>query len=293
MRIAYLILAHTNIPQLATLIELLTRDGHACCFVHLDKRLYHRRHAAYLRKHCRPGSYHLLPGPNVINWGGFSIVLASLRLIDQCLNYRHEKFAYLSLISGMDLPLKSTEQFVAYLGKHQHPAYMETFTLPDSSRWGGSGGLDRLHYYWFTDELSRPEVHSLVASQKQAGARRNMPASLHQMYGGSQWWTMSHASAEYMIEYVNNHPEVVRFFKHSYVPDEIFFNTILHNSPFSAAIYQGNLRHIDWSAGGSSPKTFTSADFDMLIAQDAWFARKFDMLVDADIIERVKAHVAQ
>ena len=53
------------------------------------------------------------------------------------------------------------------------------------------------------------------------------------------------------------------------------------------------MRYVDWSGGGASPRTLTSADYEMLLESGMLFARKFDDSVDADVIERISKHVKQ
>ena len=57
------------------------------------------------------------------------------------------------------------------------------------------------------------------------------------------------------------------FYKHSFAPDEMVFNTILANSNFKNDIVVDNLRYIDWSKPGEyrlSPAVLTSDDADKL-----------------------------
>jgi hypothetical protein len=50
-------------------------------------------------------------------------------------------------------------------------------------------------------------------------------------------------------------------------------------------LINNNLRYIDWSENQSSPKTITVKDKEKLMESNAFFARKFDMNIDADILD--------
>lgn len=68
---------------------------------------------------------------------------------------------------------------------------------------------------------------------------------------------------------------ILRFFKYTWAPDELFFHTILYNSPLKKTLVNRSLWYIDWNTNGS-PKTLTLDDYDRIVRSDALFARKFD-----------------
>jgi hypothetical protein len=84
---------------------------------------------------------------------------------------------------------------------------------------------------------------------------------------------------------------VVRFFKHVDKPDEMFFHTVLLNSPLEHGVVRDDVTYTDWSRGRSRPEILTTADFDRLRAADELFARKFDPRVDSEILDRIDAHL--
>src|SRR5690606_28584234 len=93
--------------------------------------------------------------------------------------------------------------------------------------------------------------------------------------GRSQWMTLAVRHVRYVLDFVDNNPQIVRFFRHTWGPDEFFFQTILYNSPYREDIVYDGLRYIDWSEGKASPKTLTLGDLDALHQEGKFFARKF------------------
>lgn len=67
-----------------------------------------------------------------------------------------------------------------------------------------------------------------------------------------------------------------------YTNKENIFNDLSKNN----FIYF-HLRYIDWSLGGSHPKTFTLSDYDNLIDSNCIFARKFNTEVDKNVIDKI------
>jgi hypothetical protein len=100
-------------------------------------------------------------------------------------------------------------------------------------------------------------------------------------------------AVRYVLQYLGDHPEVVRFFEHTWAPDELIFQTILYNSPFRSSLVNDNLRYIDWSEAQASPKVLTEEDFDLLAASGKLFARKFDLSRFPAVIDKIDRRIRE
>jgi hypothetical protein len=87
-------------------------------------------------------------------------------------------------------------------------------------------------------------------------------------------------------------PEIVRYFEHAYLPDELFFQTLLGESAHAASIVDDNLRYVDWSTT-PAPKILTMDDLPALLASEKLFARKFDETVDADVLDALDERLSR
>ena len=93
---------------------------------------------------------------------------------------------------------------------------------------------------------------------------------------GSQWFSITNDFCQYLLK---EKAFVLKRFKYTLCPDEIFIQTVLWNSPFRKNIYRpedeaaGNMRLIDWHRGG--PYVWKKRDYDELVQSDKLFARKF------------------
>jgi len=52
-----------------------------------------------------------------------------------------------------------------------------------------------------------------------------------------------------------------------------------------------DLRYVDWSEGGASPRVLTSYDLDRMTRSSALFARKFDPRIDSAVIDALDARI--
>jgi hypothetical protein len=82
-------------------------------------------------------------------------------------------------------------------------------------------------------------------------------------------------------------PDVLRFFRTVDVPDEILFQSILLSSPLRESVVNDDLRHIVWKAGISHPELLTTDDLPELERSGDFFARKFDLAVDAGVLDEI------
>jgi len=97
--------------------------------------------------------------------------------------------------------------------------------------------------------------------------------------------TLTPVCAAYVIDYLNKNPAVKRFFKMTWGVDELVFQTVLLNSDLKSGIVNNHLRYIKFEKGGSSPKTLTMDDAQVLVDSNQFFARKFSTDVDSDILD--------
>lgn len=280
MRVGYIITAHTLPEHLVRLVRRLDSEN-ARFFVHLDARapeaVAHRVETG------------LADMPNVrflprhrCTWASFSLVEAALEGIDAILD-SPEEIGYGVLLTGQDYPLKPPQEIEAVLERAQGKSFM--------SHWPSAGRfLDRVERWHWHGELLGRRLR-LPNRLMPFSVRRSLPAGL-EPFTGSAHWCLSRACLEQVAELRAGRPEVVRFFRRVAVPDETFFQTLLLSSPLADTVVNDDLRYIDWSGGGNSPRILTGEDLDPLLESGDLFARKFDPRVDAAVLDGLDAALA-
>jgi Core-2/I-Branching enzyme len=300
MIIAYVILAHKEPEQLIRLVHRLNPEKNIF-FIHIDKKadnevykktnhgLGHLSNVYFLKRHqCF--------------WGDFSLVKATIEGINMLLA-RKIPFDWLILLSGQDYPIKSNDQIEKFLVKHQGTSFIEYFPLPNfNDDWNSeNGGLDRIEYwnfvlfnkrFRFTDkpiDCSRELLIPLPSWPLLFARKRKFPEGLNP-YGGGQWWCLPRECIEYIRKFMGSNSSFVHFFYHVHIPDEIFFQTIILNSPFKNSVVNDNLRHIDWSSDREDPAILGKTDFENILESSKslnLFARKFDASKDMGVLDMI------
>jgi len=275
MKIAHLILAHNNPKQLEKLISRLTYADDAV-YVHLDKKtpITDFMHLAQLK------NVHFVSNRVNVRWGAYSIVEATLRGFKAILNSGVE-YDFVNLLSGCDYPLQTPEHIHYFMQQNSGKAFMSY--LPIETDW--QEALKRIQCYHLTNYSFRG-CHRVQKMLNTFLPKRKMPYGLVPV-GRSQWFTVPLECIKYLVNYIDRNHRLRRFMKLTWGPDEFIFQTILFNSPYQEHIVNTNLRYIDWSAGGASPKTFTIADKEALLASKKLYARKFDVINNADIMAEI------
>ncbi len=292
MRIAYIILAHKLPGQLVRLVRKLnTKDVQF--FIHVDKKTgdeTYREMAEPLREYDNV----FFLKRHVCIWGDFGHVEATLEGIRTILGMGLE-FDYVMLLTGQDYPIKSNKQIHDALNKSNGNSFIENFALP-SDRWKDeSGGMDRLNYLYFNWRgrrrrflktqkiIPRSFYDGLLRVAEILQIRPRLPEN-YTVFGGSSYWCLSRECIEYINDFVNQHPDYVKYFRQATISDEIFFQTILMNSPLKDHLINNDMRYIVWTTS-SHPKIITRHIFDELISTNDFFARKFDATVDSEIMD--------
>ena len=88
---------------------------------------------------------------------------------------------------------------------------------------------------------------------------------------------------DFIFDYLAAHPDFIPAFRYSHAADELFFHTLLGDSPFAGHNANYSLVHADWSHPGAHPKTLSTSDLSQLSVlksrgggNSPLFARKFD-----------------
>ena len=274
-RIAYVVSAYKLPHQLERLLRRLVGPG-VTFTVHVDRKTRRRDYDEMVAS-TRDLDVHFLPRHSC-HWGGFGHVRATLKGIDRLVD-NEVPFDYLVLLTGQDYPLLSPTAIAATLGTAGGRSFMSWWPLP-RPQWGARGGRDR-YEDWHVITYRRAHLALPL--------RRSLPLGLTP-YGGSPYWCLSDALVDCVHGFVRENPAFVRFFEHVFIPDELFFQTIVTNSALADTVENDNLRYLDWSRE-PAPAVLTRNDLDAIVTSGALFGRKFDETVDAEILDLLDARI--
>lgn len=272
MRIGFVIIAHEAPDPLIALAHALTSEGDIAV-IHYDLRSSNVHFAAL--QHAFAGNKNVCLAPRVAcGWGEYSLVEATLNGL-RTLAASGQDFDYIYLLSGADLPLKPIATLRAFLGKHleRKTEFIQSYPMK-SQRWIVAGlEKERFIYRHFFNERRHPVFfNNSLRLQRALRLKRRLPAQID-ISLGSQWWCLRWDTCLAILAFIKKHPEVDRFFRTVWIPDESYFQSIVRNVVPAERIANYSLTHFQFNDYGK-PVVYFDEHFDVLRRQNFFFGRK-------------------
>lgn len=201
------------------------------------------------------------------------------------------------LLSGMDYPISSREErdrFFATTGWKAFLSFVHESQLADIEE-------HRLNRYHLNDVLNLRtsilgKIASRLLSRSQQAARsmgiRLRPALGIKVWKGANWFSIHHDVAQYTLGYLDAHPAYDRRFRYTSCCDEVYFHTLLMQSPFAPAICHDDLRYIRWQ-GNASPEWLDESDFTPMMQSANLFCRKIHPEISRELVARIDRKISK
>ncbi|MBS6161158.1 MAG: glycosyl transferase [Firmicutes bacterium] len=284
---AYLLMAHNNIEQLNLL--LTTLDSEYCdIYLHID-----------LKSNIAEDDIVALTKSEIyfskeisVFWADYSQVECELFLLEQAVR---KNYKYYHLLSGADFPLKTPKEIADYLYE-DNKIYLH-FATPENVAF--TYKYVKYHHFFQKQlyivnrgkQFSIFKVINKLCLIVQKVLRVNRVQDNIQIKKGANWFSIPDDVAKFVL---TKKSWIRKQFINTRSGDEFFLQTVLYNSNFKNRIYHFNeddnyescLRYIDWKRG--NPYIFQKQDYMELISCKMFFARKFDIRMDRDIIIMLK-----
>ncbi|MEL7114046.1 MAG: DUF5928 domain-containing protein [Pseudomonadota bacterium] len=269
-RIAFILLCHKDPDAIIAQANRLTAMGDYIA-IHFDGRAKQQHYERIRDK--------LGDNPNVAfahrrakcGWGEWSLVEATLLALRAAID-SFPRATHFYMLSGDCMSIKSAAYAHHFLDR-EDADYIECFDFFQSD-WIKTGMKgDRLHFrHWFNERKQKFLFYASVNLQRRFGLNRDVPGDLQVMIG-SQWWCLRRRTIEWILDFTRQRPDVMRFFRTTWIPDETFFQTLVPHLIPADEIRTRTLTFLMFTDYGM-PVTFYNDHYDMLLSQDYLFARK-------------------
>ncbi len=279
MRIAHLILAHTNPKQLERLLNAM-KHPKFYFYIHVDKK----QNIDAFEYLLEIQNVFLIKKRTKIYWAGYGTIQATLNGFEEILP---EDYDYINVISAQDFPLKNSEFIYNYFKERNGKEFITCESIEDE--W--SEAAPRVKNYHFINWRIPGKFKMEILANKIL-PKRTFPLKNFEIVGRANWFSLTQNAAKYIVDFLENHPTIIHYFKYCWGADEFIFSSILYNSPFKKNIVD-NLVYVDWSQKLAHPKVLDTSDFEDLKKTEKLFARKFDMSKDVKIFELLEDLIKQ
>lgn len=263
--LAYFILAHRNPEQLRLLVETIA-DPRDLVVLHVDLkstlRLRPERNGTFAmaRRLARAHRNVVLMRPSCTNWGGWSLSRILLDAIDLALQHDRNWTHFINL-SGQCFPIKPLDYIRGELAAADDAVFVQL-------RHFSSLPADDWHLGW------HPMIELPHKALRLRGPQR-APDAFELQYKGSQWCILPRAFCAWQRQAAVTR-QIRRYLRHTFLSDELLMQTLVRNGPWRDRVAPHFRREIIWPG----PRAMTMADWDLLGASPAFFARKFDSSID-------------
>lgn len=268
-RFAFIVLAHKDPNGLIRTIRALVSRGD-CVALHYDKRAPASEFRA-LREALGNEPRVVFARRTKCGWGEWSLVQGTLNGIDAAIKSFPDA-SHFYLMSGDCVPTKSRAYMARFIEDNDRD-YIEHHDFHKSD-WIKTGlKEDRLYYrHWFNERKHKTVFYASLQLQRRLGLDRDVPKGIRPLIG-SQWFLLRRATIERIRDLIRKRPDLVSFFKTTWIPDETFFQTlVLHVTPR----HEVENRSPTFKAFSDygMPLVFHDDHAELLQAENCLFARK-------------------
>lgn len=280
--VACVVLAHEDPVHVRRLIEALDPFP---VFLHCDARTPDEVFAAMTAD--LPDRVRLLPRIRTgwAKWENVAAEVEGYRAALACTDATH-----VAVLTGSDYPLGNAAEVAELLDRHQGVSFIGAHPLP-YAEWGRGGGKPRIRYpHWaWRKHMVRVPIP------------RRLPEGVV-FAGGSQLKVLARRHAEAVVRTVDTRPDLVRFWRRTWIADETFVPSVLRSPALTPGFEHEHVAESLWWIGwdGSarkSPPWLTIADAGRLLERRTLpgvdvpqlFARKFSTERSADLLDLVDA----
>lgn len=282
-RHAIIITAYKNFTYLEYMAKWLCKDFDL--YIHIDKKstvIGEKEKKILEREGC------VVVSKYNICWGGINHLYSVIDLLSYACKKEYE---YYHVISGEDLIVRSYKEISAMF-EGNNKIYISCHDAVNNPTWN-----ERYRYkYIFTNQDYRKtpyrQLNKLsIALQKKLGINYNRIGLETDICKGYLYGSLPHDAVLYVLGYIKDNYNFMRALKKCYIPEELFFQTILYNSPMKERIAYNCLRYSVWEyKNGSIPGYLDEEDFEKINKSDYIFARKVNFDVSKRLIELAKEY---
>jgi len=271
MKISFILLAYKKPEILRPLIETLLKSG-SDIYVHYDASSLFSLEDESKQWGLEDYDGNLYHAPRVkVVWGEYSIVQATLNALNLAKKNGYNS-DYFMLISGSCMPIKPIWKLEEFL-KEDGGDIIEAVDA-SQERWNTDGIQEERweSYHFFNWRYQEKRFNASLKVQDRLNIKRKLPLA-HTPYMGSQWWCLRRSTVDKILSLIAKKPVLKKFYQYTWVPDELFFQTMVGNIIPHDELHNEILTKYQFNSWGI-PRVYYDGDLEELLYEKTFFARK-------------------
>lgn len=297
MKKAIIILAHQLPEQLNIFLEQLLTDPDFDIYIHVNKLCEN------IIKDIRKDERIKITKNNIeIHWGSDEVLKAILIMYDEVLS-SNKNYEYVLINTGQDLLVK--KDLDQFLEEHKGRAFVQ-FRSNDLEKVDCNNRAWLLHkwpkiYRNLYDFKFHPIriLRSLRVRMCRnfdwfAKKKVNIDLKGYIFYYDFMWNALPIEIVRYISTYVKDNPEYMKIYEGAFIPEERFFTTLIMHSIYKDRI-EPNSKSLTYCSGNANnhPLVINMQDISGIEESGLFFARKFDIRKDSEVIEYFRKKICE
>lgn len=295
-RIAYIISAYTDAPQLARLIDALNQD--ADFYIHIDQKADDRPFKELLAEKATFVKSHWT------SWGGWQQVMYQKELLGAVLDSRKE-YSRIVCLSGQDYPLWNNGEIHRYFSQHPNTEFIMGMNLTNIANEQQRAKIIQYHFFrdvrwknlWWKNKLIVLARNLMKVLPLRKRATVQIDEQQMDVFFGSDYWAITLPCAQFIHEKLCSQKKMLHYFRTSFIPSELCIQTIVFNSPYAnrALLYEGSyaglsaLTPLHYIVYGKAIKVMTTEeDYTALKLSGKMFCRKVVSGASDTLVQKIE-----
>lgn len=296
LRLAYIVLAHTDPAHIARLCRKLAAD--ADVYVHIEAHSElepFRAPVADLanvrfvepRLHCR--------------WGSWNAVAATVSLLENAL--RGGDYDRIVFLQGLDYPIKPAGEIRAFFEAHRDTEFLRAcdVTASDDPYFKE---MCRVVFFRSEEDIFHKVLEKVMQHGKiylRSGLVPTETGKVHAFWGSAQW-ALTGACARYVVDFYHSQPTFNKWFRNAFPIDEMYFATVVMNSPFREKTSAGgpepakpglvNWRNLHYFEYPGSIRVYEEKDHEFIGGLQELYIRKVNTAQSTPLLDKLDAEQA-
>ncbi len=285
MRIAYIILAHKDPDQIKRLVDSLSGTGDF--YIHIDKKSDLGAFENLLKNYQ---NVFFTTKRYSVWWAGFSIIKGYMAGLIDAYNSKteYDRFVFMT---GQDYPLMTNGEILREFEKNKTTEYVMAYNITTSTIPTDKNKiLNNWYFDFFFNNLFLARCYrhfmykTITKSYKRKEIRVPLNNQLVDPYFGQMLSAFTRHGAELLINTYKYDKQFNRRMKRTHAPDEIYWQTVIFNSPLRCNTIQKGEEHEITEHFGWAPlhyhcydvdtSVYTAKDFDEIKNCGYMFCRK-------------------
>lgn len=302
MKIAFLNLCHCDPEVVARVSKKLTANPNFDMYIHVDAKTVIEPFVRMIEKNDQ---IFFVKNRKKVYWGGYNAIEATFELLKAAMK-SSRNYDYFVLLQNLDYPIRSNAYIERFFIKNKGKEFIRGCNIAKTKDWHYKRKYkiyNQRDNDFYLKKHTKVIMHlrylymllRSITTVFSDGVIREFGEEI-QLYYGTAQWAVTRDCVSYIIEFHRTHPKFNKTLKKIQFPDEEYFHTAVHNSPFKykCVTYDEpekrwlvNWRNLHYFEFPKSVMVFEEKDFEKIMKQDALFIRKVKTGISDKLMDKI------